>query len=304
MPHHLEDTILPSTKGKKSCDKKSSSKKCKKPTCSSSSSSSCTEECIDCCTPQFIRLNRFAASIDNYVLTGAANELFDTPSGATGSATTTNIVQQIVNNGWSRCGTQIAPPNGVTGATNLVTYPFNNSLAGVYFGASNTVALDTITPGVTGGASAALTVTPMFVANLNALLSYYFVNEFQYVTNESGCKSDQVYGWLVNTSTPNIQLYSAYDTVPVTVTLQSLLALTATTITSTTKKQLKTLNTLYKLSTAAIKKVNATPATEGNIVQVCDCKGNQWLVYINLANSFKVNVLCPNTQFTIVACKL
>jgi len=319
MPNNLEkleNIIVSGTKDKKSSDKKSSDKKssgkkssakCKKPTCSSSSSSACTETCIDCCTPQFIRLTKFSTTVSVFLV---ANLGVNTnTNGNTGS----NDRNDLMNYSYNRCGDLIAPPNTSSASQNLITYP-NNGNTGAYWSnsnssefcpASNFVNLDTnITIGSTPDTVGVTGTTTTAYLNPIALFSYYFVNKFQYITNEPGCKSDQVYGWYVDISNGNLQLYSQYESVPTNISLNCLQATANINITSTEKKQLKTLNSLYKLSKTAIKKVNGVPSEEGNIVQVCDCHGNQWLVYINLANNFNVNVLCSNTQFTIVACKL
>jgi hypothetical protein len=140
---------------------------------------------------------------------------------------------------------------------------------------------------------------------LVAAAGYYFVNEFAYGPYEPGCHNDQVYGWYTNLSTGELQLFTQMDGVPTNVTRACLSADLSSGMTSTQKRQLKVLNKLYKLSKSAVKEVNGIPSQEGNIVEVCDCKGDKWLLYINTASSQNGSPLSTcNYQFAIVATKL
>jgi hypothetical protein len=136
-----------------------------------------------------------------------------------------------------------------------------------------------------------------------ALLGYYFVNEFAYGPYEPGCHNDQVYGWYTDLSTGELQLFTPTDGVPTNATRNCLY--NQDTLSSTQKSQLKVLNRLYKLSKSAVKEINGIPSQEGNIVEVCDCKGQRWLLYIDTAAAQNGSPLqrC-NTQFAIVATKL
>lgn len=178
----------------------------------------------------------------------------------------------------NRCGSTIYPPNANVGDT------------GAYV---NEV-------GCTGGdANEPQDLTNLEVANL----AYYFVNEFAYGPYEPGCHNDQVYGWFVNISTGELQLFTPYEGVPVNATRACLSA--ELSMSSAQKRQLKVLNKLYKLSKSAIKEVNGIPAQEGNILEVCDCKGNRWLLYIDTAGVQNGSPLCDcNYEFAIVATKL
>ena len=136
-----------------------------------------------------------------------------------------------------------------------------------------------------------------------ALAAYQYVNEFAYGPYEPGCHNDQLYGWYVDVNTGELQLFTQMDGVPTNATRACLSANIAPT--STQKRQLKVLNKLYKLSKSAIKEVNGIPSQEGNIVEVCDCKGDKWLLYINTADSQNNSPLSScNYQFAVVACKL
>jgi hypothetical protein len=286
MPHSLStSSMVASTK-----DKKSGSRKCKKPCQPSSSSSCCTEQCIDCCTSQYARLNRFATIIANNQLNVALNSS-DWPV-----AVNLNAVAATIKN---RCGAAILPPNitsNVNGTPSLNVGAYANELG-------------------CSGAPGDLNTPTSLVSPTGALLprgdndmlvaasAYYFVNEFAYGTYEPGCHNDQVYGWYVNISTGELQLFTQTDGVPTNATRACISA--DLTLSSAQKSQLKVLNKLYKLSKSAIKEVNGIPSQEGNIVEVCDCKGERWLLYINTASTQNGSPLCTcNYQFAVVATKL
>ena len=139
-----------------------------------------------------------------------------------------------------------------------------------------------------------------------ANLAYYFVNEFAYGPYEPGCHSDQVYGWYVNVESGELQLFMQYEGVPTNATRSCVTAQACSpTQCASTKKQLKVLNKLFKLSKSAVKEINGIPSQEGNIVEVCDCKGEKWLLYIDTANSQSLSPLATcNYEFAVVATKL
>jgi hypothetical protein len=192
----------------------------------------------------------------------------------------------------TRCGELIAPPN----TTDVGAY-------GAY--ANET--------GCTGGDANSPTSLVDENGQLNpsgpddmlvAATAYYFVNEHSYGPYEPGCHNDQVQGWYVDLSSGELQLFTQQEGVPVNATRLCLSADT-TTLSSTQKKQLKVLNKLYKLTKSAVKKVNGIPSQEGNIVEVCDCKGERWLLYVNTASSQNGSPLSScNYQFAVVASKL
>jgi hypothetical protein len=138
-----------------------------------------------------------------------------------------------------------------------------------------------------------------------ANLAYYFVNEFAYGPYEPGCHNDQVYGWYVDVESGELQLFMQYEGVPTNATRACLTNDLTTDLTSAQKRQLKVLNKLYKLSKSAVKEVNGIPSQEGNIVEVCDCKGERWLLYIDTAAAQTSSPLATcNYEFAIVATKL
>jgi hypothetical protein len=155
--------------------------------------------------------------------------------------------------------------------------------------------------GCTGESDAAEDLT-----NLNlAQTAYYYVNQYAYGPYEPGCHNDQVYGWFVDISTGQLQLFAEYNGVPTNATRLCLSNDTALNMTSVQKRQLKVLNRLYRLSKSAIKEVNGIPSLEGNIVEVCDCKGERWLLYVNTAEVTSGSPLGEcNYQFAVVATKL
>ena len=276
-----------------SASKCTTTKKCKKPCASSSSSSCCTDQCIDCCTTQFQRLNRFSSFITYAQLKTPVLE-------TAGSVTWPVVVNE--NDGVpaalkDRCGITIRPPNtaasgngGPTGAWNTVA----NAVSFVTFVSGSD-------PNLNGSLLPRGTTTGDYLVAASA---YYFVNEFAYGPYEPGCHNDQVYGWYVNVLTGNLQLFAPYEGVPVNVIRANLLGLTGGAITSQQKSQLKVLNKLYKLSKSAIKEIDGVPSQEGNIVEVCDCKGQRWLLFIDSANSQNGSALLCNYEFAVVATKL
>lgn len=263
-----------------------SGKKCKKPCQSSSSSSSCcTEQCVDCCTSQYQRLSSFRAFV--------VNQQLNNPSGATSSSPYQNGWMEKINTPTSssgvlnRCGVLIpAPQAGTTapgpGVAGCAYY--QNSLTGC-------------------------TLAPFTPTDLNAGLTevaeaaFYFVNEFAYGPYEPGCHNDQVWGWYVNISTGELQLFTQTEGVPTTSTRLCLSSQDV--LSSTEKRQLKVLNKLFKLTKSAVKEIEGIPSQEGNIVEVCDCKGQRWLLYINTAQAQNGSPLAAcNYTFAVVATKL
>jgi hypothetical protein len=182
----------------------------------------------------------------------------------------------------NRCGVDIPPPD-LDGNTASPNGAYENE-TGCTSGTNAPIALN-------GGETE--------VANL----AYYFVNQFAYGPYEPGCHNDQVWGWYVDVETGELQLFTQTDGVPTNATRACLAANSAPS--STQKRQLKVLNKLYKLSKSAIKEVNGIPSQEGNIVEVCDCKGDRWLLYIDTAAAQDASPLAScNYQFAIVATKL
>ena len=294
-------------------DKSTYSKKCKFACQSSSSSSSCcTGQCIDCCTPQYQILSDLRKNI-------AASQLNSSWELAINRNNETSNTDYLLKN---RCGNVIAPPN-----TNSAV--FDDPLPGLTGAYVNSCYIGDAKDGVNGqpvsfvrssgsgsdgyyGSIFSRGITDQYQINgdmLVAASAYYFVNEYSYGEYEPGCHLDQVYGWYVNVNTGELQLFTPFESVPVNATRACLIlnsTPTATTApTSTQKRQLKVLNKLYKLSKSAIKEVNGVPSQLGNIIEVCDCKGNRWLLYINTVSSQNG---CPlstcNYQFAVVATKL
>jgi len=285
----------------------SKDRKCKKPCQSSSSSSCCTEQCLDCCSSQYQRLSRFAALVaDNQV---------DVQPGSTSWEVAVNLSTGTTSNSlYNRCGTVIPAPSasllyavsgGVTGAyANEGGCSGTQANAPISFVNDNPVTIGQV-PNNYGTLNARGSTGAGYGDMLIAASGYYYVNEMAYGPYEPGCHNDQVYGWYVNLSTGELQLFTQMDGVPTNATRACLSAEASTLVTSTQKRQLKLLNKLYKLTKSAVKEVNGIPSQEGNIVQVCDCKGEQWLLYVNTASSQNGSPLSTcNYQFAVVATKL
>jgi hypothetical protein len=188
----------------------------------------------------------------------------------------------------NRCGTLVPVPSNVA-PTNptLTTYPGTAYYSEV--------------SGCTSGTTQPTSLVSLPIAQA----AYYFVNEFQYGPYEPGCHNDQVWGWYTNVNTGELQLFTTTEGVVTQATRLCLSSLLDTSVTSSEKKQLKVLNKLYKLSKSAVKEINGIPSQEGNIVEVCDCKGDRWLLYINGVNAQNGSPLSTcNYQFTIIATKL
>lgn len=261
MPKLECSTLVTKTKDRKS----SNQKKCKKPCQSSSSSSCCTDQCLDCCSTQFVRLNRFATYVTDAIMW---NEF---------------AVNENANN---RCGEAILMPNALEFGDG------NSGPPGAYYA-------ETGCSGASGDSNLPVNLGDEEVSNA----AYYYVNQFAYGPYEPGCHNDQVMGWYVNLQSGELQLFTEYEGVPVNATRACLSANISPT--STQRKQLKVLNSLFKLSKSAVKMVNGIPSEEGNIVEVCDCRGGRWLVYINVsAYDAEANALSCNYEFAVVACKL
>lgn len=263
-------------------DKKSHSRKCKEPCQSSSSSSCCSEQCLDCCTSQYQRLNRFASFVATEQLLHAG----ETGANVYGVAANTNATTSSDSDAiFNRSGALIPPPN-TTGGTAANPGAYANEV-----GCSASGDLNLPTDLDQNGYSV-------------AYAAYWFVNEFSYGPYEPGCHNDQVYGWFVNLQSGELQLFTMIDGVPTNATRACLSADTST-LSSAQKKQLKLLNKLFKLSKSAVKEVNGIPSNEGNIVEVCDCKGDKWLLYVNTADNQNGSPLSTsNYEFAVVATKL
>lgn len=244
---------------------------------SSASGKKCKKPCqsssssSSCCTEQCIdccssQYQRLA-EVRNMVAANQVSDSWDVNVGAV-----------------NRCGINILPPSvGATGAT------------GAYDGETGCTGNNGIAPN-----PVSLNDGSTQVANL----AYYFVNQFAYGPYEPGCHNDQVWGWYVDIESGELQLFTPTEGVPTNATRACLVASGA--VGSSQTKQLKVLNKLYRLSKSAIKEVNGIPSQEGNIVEVCDCKGDRWLLYVNTAaaQGGASPLATCNYEFAIVATKL
>ena len=286
---------MPSSLNTSSVVSRSKDRKCKKPCQSSSSSSCCTEQCLDCCSSQYQRLSRFASLVTNMML--------ETAPGASANlaVNTYSDANQLQN----RCGAVIPIPNTV-GATAGAPGAYTNTESGCSASSDTYSPVSFVVNAVQEGGNLFQRGTSSGNGDMTvAAAGYYFVNEMAYGPYEPGCHNDQVYGWYTNLSTGELQLFMQMDGVPTNATRACLSSDLAAGMTSTQKRQLKLLNKLYKLSKSAVKEVNGIPSQEGNIVQVCDCKGEKWLLYVNTASLQNGSPLSTcNYQFAVVATKL
>jgi len=139
----------------------------------------------------------------------------------------------------------------------------------------------------------------------NAYYGYLFVNTMRYLTYEACGKTDQVWGWLVDTSVGNLELFQNIpeDNLNMTTNLLTLSNISEENLSSTQRRQYAQLNVLYKLSLKAIEKVGANPKEEGNIVLVTDKRDRKWMLTINNANN-QSSVCDVVTRFVIVGVAL
>ena len=234
--------------------------------CQSSSSSSC---CSEQCIDCCSSQYQRLAEVRNMVAANQVSGVWTVNTGA-----------------YNRCGVAILPPSA------------NGASAGAYDNETGCTGSDGVAPN-----PVSLNTTEEDATEV-ANLAYYFVNQFAYGPYEPGCRNDQVVGWYVNVQTGELQLFTPVDNVPVNATRACLVANVART--STQSKQLKVLNKLFRLSRSAIKEVNGIPSQEGNIVEVCDCKGDRWLLYIDTAaaQGEESPLAKCNYAFAVVASKL
>jgi len=247
-------------------------KKCGPSVCHSNC---CPEEQeVDCCTPAFLRLEKLRNGWTNILTDSLELPTVGDASDADGSF---NIVG--VND---RHGDPIPGPTD-----NL----FSNDDQGEC-GDENGIALVSSTDS-----------SGNFTIELDlAYYAYLFTNTLRY-THEQECgKKDQLVGWLFDTSDENLEIFQDLPALNLTtnVNRETLINKKADDLTRQQKKQLYSLNILYKLSLKALAKA-VSPRGEGNIVQVSDKTGQEWLVAINAADS---EVECHNTKYVIVAVPL
>jgi len=141
--------------------------------------------------------------------------------------------------------------------------------------------------------------TSKIVLNL-AFYAYIFVNSHRYSIKEECGKKDQLYGWLFDTNTGNLEVFHNIDELKLNPSINrlTLLETPPKELNKLQKKQLKNLDILYKISLKALKK--STPdKREGSIVYVTDKTEQIWTIAINIVDSF--SVYSKSTQYVIVA---
>jgi hypothetical protein len=133
-----------------------------------------------------------------------------------------------------------------------------------------------------------------------AYYAYLFVNTLRYSPTEECGKKDQLYGWLFDTSTENLEVFHNIDELKLnpSVNRLTLLETPRDKLTKIQKKQLSGLNALYKLSLKALSKA-IIGKRDGSIVSVEDKTGQRWTIAINLTNS--LSIYSKSTQYVIIA---
>jgi hypothetical protein len=233
----------------------------------------CVPDCeVDCCSAAYQRLDKLRSAWSLIAATGGISspilpEFVDTSG---------NVLNVVSRNG----NGVLSPDSDVYGAQTLT----NNI---VYY--------------ATGNNSGALSVVD---GEENALYGYLFTNVERYLTFEACGKKDQVVGWYVNTQSGQLQLFQNLPDLNLltTTTRYALDSQPVTDLSSIQKQQLYALNVLYKASLKAIAAAQGNPKTEGNIVQVTDKCGQQWLIAINRAGS--TSVCDTNVEWVVVAVPL
>ncbi len=227
---------------------------------------------MDCCSAAYQRLDKLRSAWSLIAATGGASS----PILPTIVTSTGNVYNVFSRNG-----------NGVLNPDDTVFVPTGGS--------------DTNVKELATGNSGNLTVT---AGEENAFYGYLFTNVERYLTFEACGKKDQVVGWYVDTETGQLQLFQNLPDLNLltTTTRYALDSQPVADLSSIQKQQLYALNVLYKVTLKAIAAVGGNPKTEGNIVQVTDKCGQQWLIAINRAGA---NSVCEtNTEWVVVAVPL
>lgn len=273
-----------------------SSKKCCVNPCSVEC---CKADCeVDCCSAAFLRLDKLRQGWTDVATSGSTN-MITTILGVTGvvpGTMTTTWVPATIND---RAGNAVAVPIGGTGSYGAIP-----SIFGVGSTGSPVINLIQTTPsGITGSVVTNILTDNTVISNYlnNAWYAYIFVNTMRYQTFEACGKADQVVGWLVDTSSGQLELFQALPELNLNLTDNrgQLIAVPTDNLTSVQKQKLYNLNNLYKLTTAAIARVEANPKEEGNICEFTDKCGQKWLIAINRASS-QNSVITASSQFVVV----
>ncbi len=267
----------------------------------------CKPDCeVDCCSAAFLRLDKLRQGWTDVATSGGTN-MITTIIGSTGPAPSYPMLfAWVPATLLNRAGSAVSVPIGDTGV-----YPSGTSASiPSIFGTGSTGApvvnlIQTVGAGPTGATNIdILTDGNVDILN-NALYAYNFVNTMRYQSFEACGKADQVVGWLVNTSTGQLELFQALPDLNLSLTDNrgQLIAIAKENLTSVQKQKLYNLNVLYKVSQDAVARVAANPKEEGNICEFTDKCGQKWLLAINRADS-QAPVISAGSQFVIVGVPL
>ena len=224
---------------------------------------------LDCCSPAYIRLDKLRTG-----WSAIPPLFFVTPTYINTSS------GPIINGITTRAGQSIFVPN-----------------AALFQGTGSQTGYGISIADVSTSSSGSVRIILDF-----AYYAYVFVNTIRYISFESCNKSDQVTGWLVDTTTGNLEIFQDLPELNLTTNDNRayLISLSCGDISTIQKSKLQALDILYKLSLKAICEVNGNPKQEGNIILVSDKCGKKWLIAINRVVS-STNVCIPTSQFVIVA---
>lgn len=139
-----------------------------------------------------------------------------------------------------------------------------------------------------------------------------FVNTVRYLSFEECGKLDQVIGWSIDVQTGNLYFYQDLPeiglfsgTAESSNSRATLLATTNQNMTPVVRRQLAEMEPFWKLSLKAVERVRENPKSEGNICEIKDKCGNNFLVAINRTDSQATNSICDyNSKYSIVVVKL
>ena len=260
MPCHCKENVLAETKPCESRKKCPSPAFCKKDCCP-------VEGDVDCCSPAYLRLEKLRTTWSQVV---SGSDSLPVNDDGSGNVTTS------------------AGDNVTTSSGEDIPLPYQS------------IFQDTDENGIGLVGESTSSSEDVTVEQDLAYAAYLFVNTLRYSVSQECGKKDQVYGWLVDTATENLEVF--HDLIDFNLTPSvnrlTLLEIPEDTLSRIQKKQLVGLSVLYKLSLKAIAQ-NVVPRREGNIVSVTDKTGQSWTIAINKASSTITTK--PNTQYVIVA---
>jgi hypothetical protein len=257
-----------------------------------------TETAVDCCSLPYQRLDKLRSVYTNLSSSSMIYEQYDSFVTVAQSNSTNEV--QTFKSTYTRGGSVVTVPQSSLFTS---TYPVPSNIVG-FFPVSNEPVSDT---------NSISTLPVVNSTNYsNAAAAYNFVQTMRYTMYRDVVynAADQVMGWYVNPTGQQLQVFQDL-TGPLnalgltyTDTLQYYNDIT-TTLTNQQKQKLASLNMLYDLSINVLRKVNLNPKTEGNIMNMCDKCGQEWMVVVNTADVPTGSGYQPGFNgYVIVACRV